>query len=395
MRMQWSDEQQRVRSRFVELGCNIRKRADECRAKSCFDIESWREIADAGFFGLPIAARYGGGEQSWWELAAALEGLSSTAGDFGFLLSTIAHLGAVKIISEEGSEAQKMKYLPRLVRGSVAATATTESTGGSDVARIFAAARGEGSALRLTGTKTHITNAPIADIFIVLGRIPSLGQKRDITIFLLERNVEGLSTGDPERTLGNVTSPTGDIDLREVAIAPDRVLGRPGDGLNLLYGMLTLDRLLYALVAAGYLEPLLQRALDFGDMRCSFGKRLSENQYIQDKIVLMKVSMEQARFLAYAALDRMLTRSPEALLMSSIAKLVGTEDLWRSAYEFLQLHGHRGYMNGPVAQVLCDTVAARIAGGTSEMQKINIFKQLEKQQLGRRNSSVFNGEATA
>jgi len=146
----------------------------------------------------------------------------------------------------------------------------------------------------------------------------------------------------------------------------------------LLYGMLTLDRLLYALVAGGYLEALVKQALVHAEGRSSFGKPLAENQYIQDKIVLMKVGMEQARLLSYAALDHMLTDHPQALLMGSIAKLVGTEQLWQSAYEFVQLHGHLGYMEGPVSHVLCDTVAARIAGGTSEMQKINIFKQLQK-----------------
>lgn len=379
MRTQWSEQQSALRSRFAAFGLTVAARAEACRTARQLDFPSWQQLAEEGFFGLPVPKAQGGAGLGWWEFAAALEGLSSTAGDFGFLLSIIAHMGAIRAILRDGSERQRSEILPLLIGGDLAATATTEPGGGSDVARVqTAAAAGADGTLRLAGRKAHITNAPIAQVFLVLGRIPSLGPKKDLTLFLLERGSPGLSTEEAEVTIGNLTSPTGSIRLDDVPVDPAQILGRPGDGLALLYGMLTLDRLLYALVAAGYLEALVKQALVHAEGRSSFGKPLAENQYIQDKIVLMKVGMEQARLLSYAALDHMLTDHPQALLMGSIAKLAGTEQLWQSAYEFVQLHGHLGYMEGPVSHVLCDTVAARIAGGTSEMQKINIFKQLQK-----------------
>jgi alkylation response protein AidB-like acyl-CoA dehydrogenase len=378
MRTFWSETESELREKFVELGAGIGMRASRFRQRIELDREMWAEVAAAGLFALPVAPEYGGQGKGWWSFAAAMEGLSSSAGDLGFLLSVIAHMGAIRILSEEGSEEQKRAYLPRLVAGEVASTATTEATGGSDVARIQASAREDGSALRLTGVKKHITNAPVADIFVILGRIPSLGEKRDITLFLMDREAPGLKTGPAEDTLGNTSSPTGDIILDNVLIGPGNIIGEAGDGLNSLYSMLTLDRLLYSLVAAGYLEPMVEEALRFSSQRSSFGRSLSEHQYVQDKIVLMKVSMEQSRQLAYAALDRMIHNHRDMLLMGSLAKLVGTEGLWQSAGEFLQLQGHQGYMQGLAAQILSDTAAVRIAGGTSEMQKINIFNQLSR-----------------
>ena len=93
-------------------------------------------------------------------------------------------------------------------------------------------------------------------------------------------------------------------------------------------------------------------------------------------MVQIKTAMEVARFVSYAALERMIDGRADASLLCSIAKLVGTEGLWESAQELMQLHGHEGYMDGPIAWVLKDAAATKIAGGTNEMQKVNIVNQL-------------------
>ncbi len=381
MQTQWNAEQQAIKTTFAGLGEQVAGRAINLRASGGLDRTSWEAVSSRGLWQLPVATEFGGLGRSWWEFAAGLEGLSSTARDLGFLLSAIAHAGAIRVISEFGTRDQKARFLPRLVRGEVASTATTESQGGSDVARTRTSAEAVGNTLYLSGQKSHITNAPVAGIFVVLGRIPSLGDKRDITLFLLDRSDPGLMTLPAETMLGNATSPTGDLVLDSVSIEERHILGPAGDGLSILYSMLCLDRLLYGLVASAYAVPLLEEALAFAGSRQSFNRPLSEHQYVQDKIVQIKTNMEVARFISYAALERMLDGHADASLLCSIAKLVGTEGLWQSAQEFMQLHGHEGYVEGPVAWVLKDVVATRIAGGTNEMQKVNIFKQLQKLQL--------------
>lgn len=379
MKTHWDPDQLRLREAFAEVGRGVAERAPANVQAGRFDREGWHDVTRTGLWRLPVSPDDGGLGQGWWAFAAALEGLATTARDFGFLLSVIAHTGAVRIVESCGTPEQKAWLLPRLLDGQVASTATTEPQGGSDVARVRTQARATGNRLLLSGHKAHITNAPIAAIFVILGRIPSLGEKRDLTLFVLERGkASGLSPLAPEMTLGNRTSPTGDIVLTDVPIEPANVLGAPGDGLKLLYGMLALDRLLYALVAGGFTEHMLAASLRFATARRTFNRALADNQLVQDKIVRMKTNMEVARHLAYAALDAMVEGRADAALVCSIAKLVGTEGLWQSAQEFLQLHGHAGYMEGPVAQVFKDVVAARIAGGTSEMQKLNVFKQLDR-----------------
>jgi isovaleryl-CoA dehydrogenase len=371
----WSQHQLSIRNNFAEFGHRVADRASNSRKERQFDLTSWKELAASGFFKLSVPAEYGGTGATWWDFAAAFEGLSTTSGDLGFLLSIIAHMGAIRIISEKGSEEQKQIYLPRLATGTIAATAATEETGGSDVSRIKTKATEIGSSLTLNGTKKHITNAPIADVFVIVGRLASLPEKRDMTLFIIERS-PGLTTAPAELMFGNETSPTGDILIRDVTLTSRNVIAPAGEGLQQLYSMLTLDRLLYSLVSAGYLEPILSSAIARISGRRSFKQPMHEHQYVQEKVVHIKLAMENSRFLAYAALDRMLKNDPEANLMASAAKYVGCESLWKSAYEFLQLHGHHGYVTEQITNVIKDTIATRIAGGTSEIQKVNIFNQL-------------------
>ena len=377
MNLHWSSHQEHIRRDFAEIGEGVALNVPAAHESRNFDFESWRRVSEAGLWRLPVSTEYSGAGRTWWEFAAALEGLATTAQDLGFLLSTIAQAGAIQVVSAYGSEKQKRCLLPRLLDGHIAATAATEPQGGSDVARVRTVAEDKGNRLVLSGHKAHITNAPIAKILVILGRVSSLGAKRDITLFVFERErAVGLTTSTAERALGHHTSPTGDIHLKDVTVGPDNVLGSAGVGLTLLYDMLLLDRLLYALVAGGLGEHFLHRALAFATTRSSFHRPLSDHQHVQDKIVRIRTNLEVARALAYVALDRLLRGQQDAALMSSIAKLAGSEGLWSSAQELLQLHGHAGYLEGPVSRMFADAVATRIAGGTSEMQKLNIFNQL-------------------
>jgi alkylation response protein AidB-like acyl-CoA dehydrogenase len=181
-----------------------------------------------------------------------------------------------------------------------------------------------------------------------------------------------------EAMLGNRTSPTGDIMMREVALGEDAIVGAPGQGLELVYRLIAMDRLLYALVAAAYLEPIFERSLEHCHGRRAYGVAIAEHQYVQQRLVDMRIAIETSRTLAYRALDELVNERAGASMLCSMAKLVGTEQLFRSAQDFVMVHGHGGYMAGEVSQVLCDTAGTRIAGGTSDIQRKNIFSQIQR-----------------
>lgn len=213
-----------------------------------FNAAGWAHLAAEGLWRIPVPRAHGGEGLGWDRFFDAFEALSTTVDDVGFLLTTIAHAGALRSVVEHGTTDQASRFLPDLVGGGVASTAFTEPAGGSDVARIRAATRGR--PWRFDGHKAHITNAPVATTVIVLGRIPELG-RRDLTLFLLEADRAGIRRGEAELTAGCGTSPTGDLHFDATPVSPDDVLGGAGDGLATAYRMFAFDRALYAVLAAG------------------------------------------------------------------------------------------------------------------------------------------------
>lgn len=365
--------------KFARLGTKITDRAEHHYNTASFDYDMWNEIAKEGLWKIPVPIEYGGYGQTWKEFSKAMESLSYNCRDLGLLLSMIAHIGCVRVIMLHGTEEQKNYFLPKLMNGSIGATAITEESGGSDVARIQASGvpgKKENSYI-LSGRKAHITNGPVADLMVVVGRIPSLG-KRDITLFILEDEMDGISKGEQENMLGNHTSPTGDIILEDFEVSEFNLLGPKGNGLSILYNMISLDRMMYGLIAASFSEPILESCLKHANEREAFKKKIAEHQYVQKRLTDIKINIELSRSISYSALDKLIEDAEDASMMCSMAKLVGTTALHDIAMDYMQIHGHKGYMKGYITQVLQDTTGTLIAGGTTDIQRINIFQQLQR-----------------
>jgi alkylation response protein AidB-like acyl-CoA dehydrogenase len=354
-----------LRETYADFGrCVVQPNADTHYDLETLDVESWHALADAGFWRIPVAERFGGQGYGWNDFAVALEGLASGTGDLGFLLSVIAHAGLLRAVAEFGSPSQQARLLPALTGGAVGATAITEATGGSDVAAVRSHAVRTNDGYRLTGEKQHITNAPVADVVLLLGRIPELG-RRDITIFLVETSQEGVLRLPAEHLFGLRTSPTGTLTVKDVELPADAVLGQEGAGLSLLYNVISFDRVLYGLIAAAYLQPLLDVALDYATGRRAFGARLVDHEYIQ-------VSREVSR----SALDALVRGRDDASLRCSVAKFVGSESLVSATRNLMCVLGHHGYVDGLASRCTRDALGTLIAGGTTEMQRKNIFNQM-------------------
>lgn len=377
MQLCWDGPQEQRRLRFRDFANRTVTPGAAARdASGTFDRELWAELAAQGFWTAHLPARYGGEDGSLWDFLAGLEGLAQGSADFGFVLSAIAHAGLMQVLLTDGTEEQRQSLLPALTSGTIGATAATEAGGGSHVAAVRTAARQTTTGYEITGEKLHITNAPVADTVLIVARIPQLG-RRDITLFVLPGDAPGLSRGEHEDLLGQRTSPTGGLRLSAVPVDRTAVVGRPGEGLATLYSFLAFDRLMYGLVVAGQLDRHLDAAMGRATTRIAFGQPLSEHELIQDKIVDMKLTAESSRHLAYAAADALIRGDSSFSTLASCAKLTASEGMVRAGYELIQIFGHSGYQRGGgIEQVVRDAVAIRLAGGTTEMQKKNIFKGL-------------------
>lgn len=377
MNLSWNATQVANARRFEHLGRDlVRPRSEVHHLDVRLDLEAWEAMAEEGLWRLAVPAELGGDGGTWWDFASALEGITRGGRDLGFSLSLIAHAGLVRALVLFGTPAAQRALLPKLMGGAVGATALTEATGGSDVARIRTVGRRAGRAYELTGVKEHITNAPVADVFFVLGRLAGEPAKADLTVFLVESSMSGVRVGEPETMFGNGSSPTGELRLEGARLPSWGVLGRPGDGLDLTYRTVALDRLLYGVVGAAYLDTLLVEALGYARSRRAFGAPIADHQYVQRRITNIKIAAESARWLSYAALHQVVSDGPDVALMSSAAKLVGSEGLAAGAVDAMQVFGHLGYEAGFVSRSVADALGTLIAGGTSDIQRKNIFTQL-------------------
>ncbi|MGW2277232.1 acyl-CoA dehydrogenase family protein [Streptomyces sp. NPDC001770] len=361
---------------FAEFArTHVARRADAAYEAEILDRLSWQRLADLGLWRIGVPERLGGIGGTWADLAEHVADIARTGGDLGFVLSLIAHAGLVRALVEHGNDFHHRSVLPQLMKGAVGATALTEPHGGSDVARTRTVATRTADGWTLNGTKDHITNAPVADRALILGRVPDLG-RRDITLFLVNLHSPGVRRGPAEELLGLRSSPTGAIELHDVALPEPAVLGVPGEGLRTLYDIIGFDRALYGLVIAAFLEPQLDEAVDFTRRREAFGTPILDHQYVQGRITDIRITIEIARATARAGIDALVAGDPQASLRCSVAKLVGSEGLVEAAQNLMRLQGHAGYMRGARTRVVQDALGTLIAGGTSEMQRKNILNQM-------------------
>jgi isovaleryl-CoA dehydrogenase len=366
-----------LRRRFRTVAeATVAQRAEECFAAGRLDHESWTDLAAEGVWRLPVPRRWGGFGGTWWEFTAAFEGVAQGGRDLGFTLSMVAQAGLIRTLLRHGSEEQLDLYLPGLLDGAVGATALTETRGGSDVARTETSARRTSSGYELDGQKDHITRGPVADVALVLARVPEAGS-RDITLFLVDTaTTAGVRRGEVEDMAGNRTSPTGPLGFDHAPLPQHACFGGVGAGLQVIYDTISLDRLLYGVLAAAYLEPIIEESLDFACHRTAFKTAIVNHQYVQGRLTDMRFGVETTRWTAYAALAALIEERPEANMLCSIAKHEGAERLREGTEHAVRILGHAGYVNGPASRRLLDGLGTVIAGGTAEMQRKNVFNQM-------------------
>jgi alkylation response protein AidB-like acyl-CoA dehydrogenase len=287
-------------------------------------------------------------------------------------------LSCVVPLWQHGSEDQKRRYLPGLCNGTlVGVHAMTEPNSGSDAFALRTRADRDGDGFRINGTKTFISNGPVADLVIVFAMTDAKkGYHGGVTAFVVEADTPGFKAGAKFEKLGLRTSPIGELVFTDLRVAADAVLGTVGAGSAMFTASMDWERICLFASHVGTMERLLETSISYARTRTQFGQAIGKFQAIGHRIADMKVQLEAARLLVYRAAWR-LGHARNASLDAAIAKLFVSESLVQSALATVQIHGGYGFMTEyEVERALRDAVGSTIYSGTSEMQRNIIARWL-------------------
>ncbi len=361
-------------ARVVEPGAHQRDVAGR------FDRAIWDAVGEFGLLGLPIPEGYGGSGADIVSTCLALEALAEGGHDAGLGLSVGAHItiGAVPIWLH-GTEEQKRRYLPKLCSGEwIGAMAITEPEAGSDAAAIKCSARRDGNAWVINGTKIFITNGSVANTVIVIAVTDAeAGPGQGVSAFIVETDNPGFSVGRDLDKMGTRSSPLSLLHFDECRVPADALLGTEGAALwQIAFECFDWERCVMIASSVGGMKASLDAAIAYAKERAAFGKPLAGHQAIQHKVAEMKAYYDAARLVLYKAAWMKQEGLPHQV-EASVAKYFVAEAAMRNAIEATQVFGGYGYIKEyPIERSMRDAKLISIGGGTSEIQKTIIAREL-------------------
>jgi alkylation response protein AidB-like acyl-CoA dehydrogenase len=378
-----SPEQQQLHDELARFARErLRSGAREHAREGRFFEEGWRRCAEMDLFGMLAPTRYGGVDHDPVTCAVALEALGYGCEDNGFLLSLgVQILAGVAPLNAFGTEQQKDRFLRALITGkTISAFCATEAESGSDILSLRTRAIPDGKEIVLCGAKTFVTNAPRADLLLVLARDeqgPSTSPLAQLGVYLVERESPGLRVGPVMEKMGLEGAPMAEVALDDCRVPRDSRLGTPGDGYTIFNAVMQWERVLLPAIYVGIMRSQLERTCAHTKAREQFGQPLFDFQAVSHSLAEMKARLEASRLLVYRA-AWLVSKGRQAALEGSLAKLVASESFKRNSQQALQLHGACGYMADlPLEQQLRDAVAATIYSGTSEVHRTIIARLID------------------
>lgn len=374
-----SDEQRKLCDEARRFATNeLVVNTDNSGLPAPYSVQTWKKCADLGILGLPFPERFGGSDMSILTTLLVMEALGEGARDYGLLFSLSAQMWSVQMpIWEFGTEEQQQRYLAKLNRGEIiGAHGMSEPNSGSDAFSLRTSAIREGDSYVLNGSKTFVTNAPTADVFLVFANIDPPSKFMGITAFLVDADTPGLAVGKPFKKMGLVGSPMSEVSFHNCRIPGSALLGKERGGMKLFNSSMEWERACILACNLGGMSRQITECVSYANERVQFGQPISANQAVSHKIVDMRVRLEASRLLLYNVAVKK-DAGEDAQMESAIAKLFLSEAWVKSSMEAIQIHGGYGYMSEfPFEQDLRDAVGGKLYSGTSEIQKNLIARQL-------------------
>jgi isovaleryl-CoA dehydrogenase len=354
----------------------IAPRAEEIDRTNVFPRDLWPRMGALGLHGITVEEEFGGSGLGYLSHCVAMEEVSRASASVGLSYGAHSNL-CVNQIRRNGTDAQKRRYLPKLVSGDhVGALAMSEPGAGSDVVSMTTRADKRGDRYVLNGSKFWITNGPVADTLVVYAKTDPGAGARGITAFLIEKGFKGFSTAQKLDKLGMRGSDTCELVFEDCEVPAENVLGREGQGVNVLMSGLDYERVVLAAGPLGIMQACLDVVLPYVHERKQFGAPIGSFQLMQGKLADMYVTTNAAKAYVYAvarACDGGRTTREDA----AGAILYAAERATAVALDAIQCLGGNGYINDyPTGRLLRDAKLYEIGAGTSEIRRMLIGREI-------------------
>ena len=359
----------------------IAPRAAEIDRSDQFPMDLWRKMGALGVLGITVPEVWGGAQMGYLAHMVAMEEISRASASVGLSYGAHSNL-CVNQINRNGSEAQKNKYLPKLISGEhVGALAMSEPGAGSDVISMKLKAEDQGGYYLLNGSKMWITNGPDADTLVVYAKTePQMGA-RGVTAFLIEKGMPGFSVAQKLDKLGMRGSHTGELVFENVEVPAENVLGGLNNGAKVLMSGLDYERAVLTGGPLGIMQSVMDSVVPYIHDRKQFGQSIGEFQLIQGKVADMYTVLQAGRSFAYTVaknLDLLGTDHVRQVRKdcASVILWCAEKATWMAG-EGVQIYGGNGYINDyPLGRLWRDAKLYEIGAGTSEIRRMLIGREL-------------------
>lgn len=350
--------------------------AAEVDQSNQFPLEMWKKLGDLGVLGVTVSEEYGGANMGYLAHTLVMEEISRASASIGLSYGAHSNL-CVNQIYLNGTDAQREKYLPKLVSGDhIGALAMSEPGAGSDVVSMGLRADKQGDHYVLNGNKMWITNGPDAHTYVIYAKTDTSAGPRGITAFIVERGFAGFSQAQKLDKLGMRGSNTCELVFEDCHVPEENVLGTVGEGVKVLMSGLDYERTVLSGGATGIMQACMDVVVPYVHERKQFGKAIGEFQLMQGKIADMYVMLNASRSYLYnvaKACDRGETNRKDAAGVI----LYCAENATKMALEAIQTLGGNGYINEyPTGRLLRDAKLYEIGAGTSEIRRMLIGREL-------------------